>query len=129
MVSFISPSTHSQEVFDFFLTLLSSALRQLGYPAVTTAHNDVLVENRKVAGTACYTTPTGTVVHACMMYDVDTDALQQALTPSAEKLERHAVQSVRQRVRNLREIADRGDVNEFRQQLEQALLHQTTIAR
>lgn len=129
MVSFISPSTHSQEVFDFFLTLLSSALRQLGYPAVTTAHNDVLVENRKVAGTACYTTPTGTVVHACMMYDVDTDALQQALTPSAEKLERHAVQSVRQRVRNLREIADRGDINEFRQQLEQALLHQTTIVR
>ena len=118
MVSLVSPSTHSQEVFDAFLVMLSGALRAMGYEAVTTAHNDVLVADRKVAGTACYTTPTGTVVHACMLYDVNMDALQQAITPTAAKLAKHAVASVRQRVRNLRDIQDIGTMDIFRQQLE-----------
>ena len=122
MVSFVSPSTHSQEVFDEFLTLLSGALREMGYEAVTTAHNDVLVGGRKVAGTACYTTPTGTVVHASMLYDICLEALEQAITPSATKLAKHAVSSVRQRVRNLRELRDLGDIESFRAELEKELL-------
>lgn len=121
MISFISPSTHSQEVFDSFLAMLANALNELGYAAVTTTHNDVLVAERKVAGTACYTVPTGTVVHACMLYDVDLEALEKSITPSAEKLQKHAVQSVRQRVRNLRDINDLGDIHTFRQSLENTL--------
>ena len=124
MVSFVSPSTHSQEVFDQFLVLLSGALRQLGYEAVTTAHNDVLVGDRKVCGTACYTTPTGTVVHASMLYDVNLTDLEAAITPSEAKLAKHAVASVRQRVRNLREIRDLGDMALFRQALEKAIINQ-----
>lgn len=124
MVSFVSPSTHSQEVFDAFLMLLSGALRDLGYDAVTTAHNDVLVAGRKVAGTACYTTPTGTVVHACMLYDVNLTDLEAAITPSEAKLAKHAVASVRQRVRNLRDIRDLGDMALFRQALEKAIINQ-----
>ena len=121
MISFISPSTHNQEVFDSFLAMLATALNELGYAAVTTAHNDVLVAERKVAGTACYTVPTGTVVHACMLYNVDLEALEKAITPSVEKLQKHAVQSVRQRVRNLRDIRDLGGIHTFRQSLENTL--------
>ncbi|MBR1382155.1 MAG: lipoate--protein ligase family protein [Paludibacteraceae bacterium] len=124
MVSFVSPSTRSQEVFDQFLVLLSGALRQLGYEAVTTAHNDVLVGDRKVCGTACYTTPTGTVVHACMLYNVNLTDLEAAITPSEAKLAKHAVASVRQRVRNLREIQDLGDMVLFREALEKAIINQ-----
>ena len=124
MISFISPSTRSQEVFDQFLVLLSGALRQLGYEAVTTAHNDVLVGDRKVCGTACYTTPTGTVVHACMLYEVNLTDLEAAITPSEAKLAKHAVASVRQRVRNLREIRDLGDMALFREALEKAIINQ-----
>ena len=124
MISCVSPSTHSQEVFDQFLVLLSGALRQLGYEAVTTAHNDVLVGDRKVSGTACYTTPTGTVVHASMLYDVNLTDLEAAITPSEAKLAKHAVASVRQRVRNLREIRDLGDMALFRQALEKAIINQ-----
>ena len=124
MISCVSPSTRSQEVFDQFLVLLSGALRQLGYDAVTTAHNDVLVAGRKVAGTACYTTPTGTVVHASMLYDVNLTDLEAAITPSEAKLAKHAVASVRQRVRNLRDIRDLGDMALFREPLEKALIKQ-----
>ena len=124
MISFVSPSTRSQEVFDQFLVLLSGALRQLGYEAVTTAHNDVLVGDRKVCGTACYITPTGTVVHACMLYDVNLTDLEAAITPSEAKLAKHAVASVRQRVRNLREIRNLGDMALFREALEKAIINQ-----
>ena len=121
MISYVSPSTHSQEVFETFLRMVAGALNRMGYPAVTTAHNDVLVGDRKVAGTACYTTPTGTVVHASMLYEVDMEALERAITPSAEKLEKHAVASVRQRVRNLREIKDLGTMTEFRERIEKEM--------
>ncbi len=118
MVSYISPSTHSKEVFDEFLHLLSETFRKIGYEAVTTQHNDIMVNGRKVSGTASYTTPTGTVVHASILYDVNLDALQQAITPAAEKLAKHAVQSVRQRVINLREIKDLGSTENFRKLIE-----------
>ena len=120
MVSYIEPSSvhFEHSAYERFLTLLAGALRELGYEAVTTAHNDVLVGDRKVAGTACYTTPTGTVVHASMLYDVNLDALEKAITPSAAKLEKHAVSSVRQRVMNLRTARDLGDIDAFRAELE-----------
>lgn len=121
MISFVSPSTHSQEVFDEFLQMLSGGFRALGYNAVTTSHNDVLVDEHKVAGTACYTTPTGTVVHACILYKVNLEDLQQAITPSAAKLAKHGVASVRQRVRNLGEIRDLGSIRSFRSALESAI--------
>lgn len=123
MVSFVSPSTHSQEVFDEFLQMLSGGFRALGYDAVTTAHNDVLVDEHKVAGTACYTTPTGTVVHACVLYKVNLEDLQQAITPSAAKLAKHGVASVRQRVRNLGEIKDLGTIHTFRSSLESVMVN------
>ena len=122
MISYISPSTHSEAVFQEFLMLLRDGLRCLGYEAVTTEHNDVLVADRKVSGTACYTKPTGTVVHASMLYEVNLDALEAAITPTEAKLAKHAVASVRQRVRNLREIHDLGEIQAFREQLEQQLV-------
>ena len=121
MVSFVTLSTHSEKVFEQFMQMLSGGLRSLGYEAVTTQHNDVLVGDRKVSGTACYTTPTGTIVHACILYDVNLEALEAAITPPKAKLAKHGVASVRQRVRNLREIQDLGDINAFRRQLEEAI--------
>ena len=121
MVSFVTPSTHSEQVFAQFVEILSGALQRLGYDAVTTAHNDILVGERKVSGTACYTTPTGTVVHACMLYKVNLEALEKAITPTAAKLAKHAVASVRQRVRNLGDIRDLGDIAAFRELLEKQL--------
>ena len=106
MLSFISPSTHSEQVFADCLAFVRDALTAKGIPAVTTEHNDILVDGKKVSGWACYTTPTGTIVHGTMLYDVNLDALQHAITPTKEKLNKHGVASVRQRVVNLKEITN-----------------------
>ena len=106
MLSFISPFTHSEQVFAECLAFVRDALTAKGIPAVTTEHNDILVDGKKVSGWACYTTPTGTIVYGTMLDDVNLDALQHAITPTKEKLNKHGVASVRQRVVNLKEITN-----------------------
>lgn len=106
MISYVSPSTHSEQVFQHYLDMLASTLADMGYAATKTEHNDVLVGDRKVSGNACYALPTGTIVHGTMLWDVDFNALQQAITPSQEKLAKHGVESVRQRVVNLRQLSE-----------------------
>ena len=101
MISYISPSPHSDQVFAHYMDFMSDALRKMGYPAVTTEHNDILVEGRKVSGTACYALPGSTIVHGTLLWQVNFNRLQQAITPPAEKLAKHGVESVRQRVVNL----------------------------
>lgn len=122
MLSFILPSTHSEQVFAETIHLMADALQRLGYEAVTTEHNDILVNGRKVSGSTCYTAPSGTIVHSTMLYDVDFEALHHAITPSQAKLAKHAVQSVRQRVMNLKELQDLGTTETFRRTLEQMII-------
>ena len=105
MMSLISPNTHSEVVFQSFLDRISDVLRDCGYEAVKSEHNDIMVNGMKVSGNACYATPTGCIVHGTLLVNVDFEALQQAITPSVEKLAKHGVKSVRQRVANLSQYA------------------------
>ena len=105
MMSLISPNTHSELVFQSFLDSVSGVLRDSGFAAVKSEHNDIMVEGYKVSGNACYALPTGTIVHGTLLVNVDFSVLQQAITPSVEKLSKHGVQSVRQRVANLSQYA------------------------
>ena len=104
MLSFISTDTHSEAVFERFLKQVAHVLQSLGLDAVSTAHNDILVGGKKVSGNACYALPNATIVHGTLLYDVNLDALEQAITPNEAKLQKHAVQSVRQRVTNIRNM-------------------------
>lgn len=104
MISCIVPGTDVQAAFDGYLQRFSEALRGLGIEAVRTEHNDVLAGSGKVSGNACFVSHGACIVHGTLLYDVDFDALQQAITPSREKLSAKGIRSVRQRVRNLREL-------------------------
>lgn len=101
MMSLISPSAHSEDVFQSFLDRISNVLRSWELPAVKSEHNDIMVDGYKVSGNACYALPTGTIVHGTLLVDVDFEMLEQAITPSVQKLAKHGVRSVRQRVANL----------------------------
>ncbi|MCQ2348010.1 MAG: lipoate--protein ligase family protein [Paludibacteraceae bacterium] len=124
MLSYITPDTHSEQVFANFIKLVAQALQQMGYPAVSTEHNDILVNGHKVSGSACQALKNATIVHSTMLYDVDFEVLQKVLTPSKEKLQKHAVQSVRQRVMNLKTMQDMGSTEQFRQTLQQTIINQ-----
>ena len=120
MMSFVTPDTHSEQVFAQFLQRIANALQAKGLLAVTTAHNDILVDGRKVSGWACFTCSTGTIVHGTLLYDVNLDALTQAITPTGDKLAKHGVASVRQRVANINELTNVfSDIQELRAYIEE----------
>ena len=104
MISFVSGRGLVSEVFEQYLTELTSCLRLLGLEAEKSGRNDVLIQGRKVSGNAFHQLPDRSIVHGTLLYATDMDALEIALRPPVEKLERHGVQSVRQRVRNIAEL-------------------------
>jgi lipoic acid synthetase/lipoate-protein ligase A len=110
MISHISCSTHSEKVFQAYLDKMSMCLQEMGYEAVKSTHNDIMIGQHKVSGNACFALSNATIVHGTLLYDVNFDKLQQAITPPQEKLEKHGVQSVRQRVMNLRDLANSNDI-------------------
>ena len=103
MVSFISRRGEVSAVFDRYLSALTACLCSLGLNAEKSGRNDILVDGRKVSGNAFHQMPDRSIVHGTLLYDTDLDALEEAIRPPVEKLERHGVASVRQRVRNLKE--------------------------
>lgn len=106
MISFISRRGEVQEVFDRYLSSLTACLRSLGLKAEKSGRNDILVQGRKVSGNAFHQLPDRSIVHGTLLYDTDFDSLETAIRPPVEKLERHGVASVRQRVENLKEYLD-----------------------
>ena len=121
MLSYVTPDSGVEEVFARYLNMVADALKDLGFDAVTTAHNDIMIGGHKVSGNACFATPRATIVHGTMLYDLDFEALTLATTPSAEKLAKHGVQSVRQRVVNLKSLGLKTDAAGLRKFFEERL--------
>lgn len=106
MISYISRRGEVTEVFDRYLNSLTACLRSLGLNAEKSGRNDILVEGRKVSGNAFHQLPDRSIVHGTLLYNTDFEALEEAIRPPVEKLERHGVASVRQRVDNLKAYLD-----------------------
>ena len=104
MLSYVSERGVVSEVFDRYLTELTDCLRGLGLDAEKSGRNDILVGGRKVSGNAFHQLPDRSIVHGTLLYDTDLDALELAIRPPVEKLCRHGVASVRQRVVNVADI-------------------------
>lgn len=106
MVSYISRRGDVSEVFERYLSALTACLRTMGVDAEKSGRNDILVKGRKVSGNAFHQLPERSIVHGTLLYDTDFEALEEAIRPPVEKLERHGVASVRQRVENLKVFLD-----------------------
>lgn len=106
MISSVSRRGDVSEVFERYLAKLASCLCGLGLNAEKSGRNDILVEGRKVSGNAFQQLPSRSIVHGTLLYDTDFQALEEAIRPPVEKLQRHGVASVRQRVANLKTFLD-----------------------
>ena len=136
MLSYITPKMMADEAFTVFLDKLADALEKLGLPAVKTEHNDVLVGGRKVSGNALFQKEQASIVHGTLLYDEDLEVMQAAITPPKQKLEKHGIASVRQRVANLKELGLSLSVEELKDYLanyfcadQKRVLTQDEIAR
>jgi lipoic acid synthetase/lipoate-protein ligase A len=103
MLSFITAETNVGFAFNRFVNMVLLVLRKMGVEATGTSHNDIMIGNRKLCGTACRTTPTGSIVHSTLLYDTNMDHMLHAITPGLEKLQKKGIQSVRQRITLLKD--------------------------
>lgn len=101
MISYISVRGEVSAVFDRYMSALAASLCSIGLPAVASERNDIMVDGRKVSGNAFHQLPDRSIVHGTLLYSTDLEALTEAIRPPVEKLQRHGVESVRQRVVNL----------------------------
>ena len=103
MISYITRSDEVVTTFSRYMQMLTAMLTDLGLPATSTQNNDVLIDGRKVSGNAFYHLPGYSIVHGTLLYDTDMQHMLHAITPPQTKLDKHGVQSVRQRITLLKD--------------------------
>lgn len=103
MLSFVTKEENVGFAFNRFVTMVLLVFRKMGIEATGTTHNDIMIGDKKVCGTACRKTTKGCIVHSTMLYDTNMDHMLNAITPGPEKLEKKGIQSVRQRITLLKD--------------------------
>lgn len=103
MLSMVTSEENVGFAFNRFVTMMLLVLRKMGIEATGTSHNDIMIGDRKLCGTACRKTIKGCIVHSTMLYDTNMDHMLNAITPGPEKLAKKGIQSVRQRITLLKD--------------------------
>ncbi len=90
------------------------ALRKLGLKAVYKPVNDILVNNKKISGSAQTRKKKSLLQHGTLMYNTNLDMLEKTLRPPRIKLEDHGVVRVSDRVTTVyRELGRKINVDDI----------------
>ena len=103
MLSYVTREENVGFAFNRFVTMVLLVLRKMGIEATDTTHNDIMIGDRKLCGTACRKTTKVCIVHSTMLYDTNMEHMLNAITPGPEKLAKKGIQSVRQRITLLKD--------------------------
>ena len=121
MLSFSTTEENVNFAFNRFVNMILLVLRRLGIEATGTQHNDIMIGDRKVCGTACYHVGGRSIVHSTMLYDTNMEHMLNAITPGPEKLEKKGIQSVRQRITLLKDYTTLEGVEALKQLIRDTL--------
>ena len=111
-----------QEAFARNAEIIINVLRTMGIDARFHGRNDILVDGRKISGSAKSVLTDRTLFHGTLLFDADLTVLSQVLTPDEEKIRSKGIKSVRSRVANLKEYLPDLTSDEFMANLGTGLL-------
>ncbi len=100
--SFISPKARYDK--NLHLDLVLKALQRLNLHAERNERHDLLVQNKKISGSAFRETRENCFHHGTLLIDANLPLLRQALAVLPHRIQTHAVPSVRSPVMNLAEL-------------------------
>lgn len=120
MFSFITADGNVEFTFNRYIRMMVLMLRRMGVEATADGRNDILIDGKKVSGTAFYHIPGRSIVHGTMLFDTDMDNMTQSLTPRSDKLASNGVDSVRRRVTLLKDYIAVG-LDEFKADVRRTL--------
>ena len=102
------------------LQTVTDALCALGLPAEHNGRNDIEIDGFKVSGNAYLTINEKCLHHGTLLYDVDMYMMERYLNPSDRKIKARGFDSVKARVKNLKEFKPELTL----EQLQEALMDQ-----
>lgn len=102
--SLISPDQILLNNYTAFTRPVINALREVGLTAELRNRSSIFVDGKKISGNAQYATAGRLVSHGTLLLDSDLDQLRYATMPRHQQVESRAVQSIRSRVVNLRDL-------------------------
>ena len=112
----------SQLTMEVFTAPVVEALRSLGLQAEASGRNDILVNGKKVSGTAQRMAGGRILHHGTLLFDSDAEMVSGALHADPEKFRSKSAKSVRSRVGNIRaELAQDLTLVEFWDYLKKTL--------
>lgn len=82
-------------------SIVSNALKTLGFDATISGRNDVLIEGKKISGNAFYKSEKNCLHHGTILISSNPEAIEKYLTVSRVKLLAKGVKSVQSRIANL----------------------------
>ena len=84
--------------------IIINSLKKFGIKAERRGRNDLIVDDKKVSGSAFKETPDRAFHHGTLLINVDLSKLANYLTPKQKKLIAKGIKSTRSRVANLKEF-------------------------
>ncbi|WP_298034493.1 lipoate--protein ligase [uncultured Dysosmobacter sp.] len=122
--SFITDAGDAEKLtMERFTLPVVNALRALGLEAEASGRNDILVEGKKVSGTAQRLLNGRILHHGTLLFDADPDMVSKALHVEPEKFRSKSAKSVRSRIGNIRDfLQDDMELREFWEYLKRALI-------
>ena len=128
--SFVRRERDKQINFQEFIQPVLDGLRQMGLPAEMSARNDLLIGGKKFCGNAQYHGNGRVLHHGSILFDTNIEEMVRSLTVDNDKIISKGIQSVRQRVTNLKDYIDADmDAEEFRNRLLSHMLPNTITRR
>lgn len=93
--------------FRLFTEPVVQVLQSLGANVELQGRNDLVIDGRKVSGNAQYSTPRRMFSHGTLLFDSDLGEVGRALSVKPSKIQSKGHRSVRSRVANIAEFADK----------------------
>ena len=120
MLSYITSQQQVNLAYNNYVNLIEFALLRMGIKARATGRNDILVDEKKVSGTAFYGVAGRSIIHGTLLYDTNLQHISAAITPPKQKLQSKGVASVRQHITLLKDHTDLS-FRDIRRQMRQIL--------
>ncbi|SHJ42796.1 lipoate--protein ligase [Hespellia stercorisuis] len=126
--SFITDRSESgDEGMKQFAGYVIRALAEIGVEAAFSGRNDILVQEKKVSGTAQHIHKNRILHHGCLLYASDIAQVAASLNVRAEKFQSKSVKSVRSRVGNITDFLEEAvPLDEFKKILIRTILQDDT---
>jgi len=109
--------------FAFFNEPLVKVLQSLGVPAEMNDRNDILVDGRKISGSAQFSSRGRMFSHGTLLFDADLEEVERTLDVRMSNINSKSHKSVRSRVANISEfLTPSMDILSFRQRLLEGMI-------